>query len=131
MDSMTWDWGAQTEAEARFVLVLKSVDAHDLVTYVEAENGSGSRYCVVVSRLSEPARYHLGARSVASLVYPWQAAYPMHEIGPLYASYVADKFHPPGDDRGWHPADLAGVTMTLARAFGVGYLLPRDPGGDE
>jgi len=110
----------RVEAQEKFRVVRQESRAG--VEFREAENGTGSRFVVVVSDLGPVGTVACGNRRLVTLLWPWQTAWAMDAFGGVYESYVSEHFAPPGDSRIKSPGDRIGICMTIAHALGREYI---------
>lgn len=87
--------------------------------YGTASAGTGSRYAALVTRVHADVGMREGGPSIATVLAPWQDAYPVAVGGWLDESYVAEKLTAGrGREGRLHGGDLAALTMLLRILLG-------------
>lgn len=89
--------------------------SYDHVAHVVAQAGTGSRYSVIVSTLSETSRIHEGGRFLVTVLAPWQNCWTW-TTGEMDMAYVTEHLGNPNREV-HHGGDIVALTMTINRAL--------------
>ena len=89
--------------------------SYDHVAHIVAHAGTGSRYSVIVSTLSETSRIHEGGKYLVTVIAPWKNCWTWTS-GEMDMVYVAEHLGNPHRTL-LHGGDLAALTMTINRAL--------------